>query len=286
MATELKKEEENMDVVDPATTTTTSTPTDTANTEQKPLTKTQAKEELMRMKKHYKDCECDFLEMDMDFRERYLTLEKEYARAVHEENSYIVNVCAERNVPSQSRDVILKILTGTDPEGSMLQQTMVDFVGATAADSRIANERYAQEKREKEELQQQLLTMRKQMEQGGGESFNMHNKRARPAPYTYTTNNTQIAPLVKREQQASPQQPKKNTDYYTPADYTYMENLKVHAKVPLNNEKLNHFLKTEVRNPYEKKTEYAAKSATTYNYWQQLDLLCNSATPVKMPQFG
>lgn len=242
--------------------------------EQKPLTTTQKKDELIRMRKHYKEAGCDFLDMDRAFRDRYLTLDQEYNREVEDQNSFLIQLCAERNVPSSSKDLLFKILTSTEPDAAQVQQTMIDFVGANAEHAKLANERNLQLTRDKELLQQENIKMKQQLEQ---EAVNANNKRARTTVSPFNFNTVTTTTSIKKE--TTPQQPQQKSYSVSastpaPTSYTYREDLKVHSVMPFDNPKLNNLIKMDaMESPYTKKNEYVTPSAVKHNSWHQLHLL-------------
>ena len=197
------------------------------------------------------------------------------------------------------RDALFNILTGTDAEAMPLRELMVDFVGANAEHYKLAEERRILEveqiRREKEAVEQENANIKKQMEQ---EAINANNKRARPNtsatshynPFTFNTTpsikkETVVTP-TKVEQPAPPQQ-QQQQQRSVPTTFSFLEEVKVTASMPINNDKVNSLVNHDPRETgFQKRNDYATKSSKMASFFEQYNTMCNPVNGTKKPSFG
>lgn len=235
---------------------------------------------LMDLNEHLKVAGCSFLEMDFEFRDNYMALERDIRKEEEEKNQFKNELYEKLGLAKDCRSQIDSIIADNTPDAQPLRNMVSELMCCNTVF-------YKQLTLEKDSLAEENLKLKQQMQQEREEkeAINASNKRARPAPYNFgnmTNKPTPVAASPIRKEVTLPSVANNNNSSVAGSSgrqvYSFLDSGKPTVTKALNNEMINGLVNPKLTG-YEKRNDYTTNSLSQYKMYQQFDMACNGANP-------
>jgi len=232
--------------------------------------------QLADMNEHMKITECSFLDMDFEFRERHMSLEREIRKEDEEKNKSKQELYDKLGLAKDCRAQIEQIIADNTPDAQPLRNMVSELMCCNTG----FYKEFQQLTSEKASLAEENLRLKQQREEEK-EAINASNKRARPAPYNFgnmiskpavTPSVVATSPSIKKEVSPSVQTTGGRQVY------SFLDTSKPSATKSLNNEMVKGLVDPRLTG-YEKRNDYTTNSLSQYKMYQQFDMACNGSNP-------